>query len=96
MKDITCLAEGITYPANPYLTGLNLNEVIVGGTGSSATTVKKTAENILEVKALINKLLSRHTGKTAEEIDQATAFDNFMNAEEAIAFGLVDEIKTII
>jgi len=34
MKDMTCLAEGITYPANPYLTGLNLNEVIVGGTGS--------------------------------------------------------------
>lgn len=34
MKDITCLAEGITYPADPSLTGLNLNEVIVGGTGS--------------------------------------------------------------
>lgn len=34
MKDITCLAEGITYPADSSLTGLNLNEVIVGGTGS--------------------------------------------------------------
>ena len=34
MEDITCLAEGITYPADSFLTGLNLNEVIVGGTGS--------------------------------------------------------------
>lgn len=70
--------------------------LITGGMGGSATSVKKTAENILEVKALINKLLSRHTGKSAEEIDEATAFDNFMNAEEAIAFGIVDEIKTVI
>ena len=34
MPDITCLAEGITYPTNSSLTGLNLNEIIVGGTGS--------------------------------------------------------------
>lgn len=33
MKDITCLAEGITYLADSSLTGLNLNELIVGGTG---------------------------------------------------------------
>jgi len=70
--------------------------LIAGGMGGSATSVKKTAENILEVKALINELLSQHTGKSVEEIDEATAFDNFMNAEEAIDFGIVDEIKTII
>lgn len=70
--------------------------LIAGGIGGSATSVKKTAENILEVKALINELLSRHTGKSAEEIDKATAFDNFMSSDEAIAFGIVDEIKTVI
>lgn len=70
--------------------------LITGGMGGSATSVKKTAENILEVKALINELLSKHTGRSPEEIDEATAFDNFMNAEEAIAFGIVDEIKTAI
>ena len=70
--------------------------LIAGGMGGSATSVKKTAENILEVKALINELLLRHTGKSAEEIDEATAFDNFMNAEGAIAFGIVDEIKIVI
>lgn len=70
--------------------------LILGGTGGSATSVKRTAEDILAVKALINKLLSQHTGKSAEEIDEATAFDNFMNAEEAISFGIVDEIKTVI
>ena len=70
--------------------------LIAGGMGGSATTVKRTAEDILEVKALINKLLSRHTGKSAKEIDKATAFDNFMSAEEAVAFGIVDEIKSFI
>ena len=70
--------------------------LILGGTGGSATSVKKTADDILAVKALINKILSRHTGKSAKEIDKAIAFDNFMNAEEAIAFGIVDEIKSFI
>ena len=70
--------------------------LILGGTGGSATSVKRTAEDILEVKALINGLLSQHTGKSKKEIDKATAFDNFMNAEEAIDFGIVDEIKTFI
>lgn len=70
--------------------------LIIGGTGGSATSVKKTAEDILEIKALINGLLSRHTGKSKKEIDKATAFDNFMNAEEAVTFGIVDEIKTFI
>lgn len=80
----------------PYSKVMLHEPLITGGMGGSATSVKKTAENILEVKALINKLFSRHTGKSAEEIDKATAFDNFMNAEEAIAFGIVDEIKTVL
>lgn len=70
--------------------------LIAGGMGGSATSVKKTAEDILAVKALINELLSRHTGKSIEEIDGATAFDNYMDAEEAIAFGIADEIKALI
>ena len=58
--------------------------------------MKKTADDILEIKALVNELLSRHTGKSAKAIDKATAFDNFMNAEEAVAFGIVDEIKSVL
>lgn len=69
--------------------------LISGGMGGSATSIKKTAESILETKAITNGILAKHTGKTIEEIDEATSFDNFMNAEEAIEFGLCDEVSNI-
>lgn len=68
--------------------------LISGGMGGSASSIKKTADSILESKALINGILSLHTGKPVEEIDEATSFDNYMNADEAIAFGLADAVKT--
>lgn len=70
--------------------------LIAGGVGGSASSIKKTADSILDTRELINDILVKHTGKTREEIEEATAFDNFMNAEEAIAFGLCDEVKGIL
>lgn len=67
--------------------------LISGGMGGSATSIKKTADSILETKAITNGILAKHTGKSVEEIDEATSFDNFMNATEAVAFGLCDEIR---
>ncbi|HRR76722.1 MAG TPA: ClpP family protease [Ruminococcus sp.] len=69
--------------------------LIASGFGGSATNIDKTAQRILEVKAQLNALLSKHTGKTVKEINKATSFDNLMTAEQAIAFGLCDEIRTI-
>lgn len=69
--------------------------LIRSGIGGSATSIQKTAESIMETKAITNGILAKHTGKTLEEIDDATAFDNFFNAEQAIEFGLCDEIKNI-
>ena len=69
--------------------------LISGGMGGSATSIKKTADSILETKAITNGILAEHTGKTIKEIDKAMAFDNFMNAEEAVKFGIVDEIRNI-
>ena len=69
--------------------------LIVGGMGGSATSIKKTADSILETKAITNGILAQHTGKTIEEIDEATSFDNYMNATEAVEFGLCDEIRNI-
>lgn len=69
--------------------------LISGGMGGSATSIKKTADSILETKDILNGILEKHTGKTTEEINDATSFDNFMNAEEAIAFGLCDEVRNI-
>ncbi len=70
--------------------------LIPGGMGGSATSIKKTAISILETKAITNGLLAKHTGKTIKQIDKATSFDNYMTAEEAVKFGLCDEIKSII
>lgn len=69
--------------------------LIMDGFGGSATTIEKKAQSILETKSVINSILAEATGKTIEEIDRATAYDNFMNADEAIAFGICDEIKNI-
>lgn len=69
--------------------------LIMDGFGGSATTIEKKAQSILETKAVINGILAKATGKTIEEIDHATASDNVMNADEAIAFGICDEIRNI-
>lgn len=68
--------------------------LIAGGLGGSATSIQRTAESIIETKKVLNSLLAEFTGRTIEEIDRSTAFDNFFNAEEAIEFGLCDRIAT--
>lgn len=40
----------------------------------------------------MNKILANHTGKSLQEIDESTDFDNYMNAQEAVQFGLADRI----
>lgn len=62
------------------------------GVGGSATSIKNISDSIIETRELVNKMLAKHTGKTLKEINKATSFDNYMNAEEAIEFGLCDEI----
>ncbi len=69
--------------------------LIAGGMGGSATTIEKTAQTILETKSVLSKILSHHTGKTVEQINEATVFDNYMSAEEAIEFGICDDIRSI-
>lgn len=67
--------------------------LITGGVGGSATSIKRTAESILETKRITVELLAKDTGRTEKEVEDAIAFDNYMNAEEAIAFGLCDSIE---
>lgn len=66
--------------------------LIANGVGGSATSIKNISESILETREIVNGILAKHTGKTLEEINAATSFDNFMNAKEAIEFGLCDSI----
>lgn len=74
-----------------------IHEVLIsGGVGGSATSISKISESIMEVRNLVNSILASHTGKTVEEVNAATSFDNIMNAEEAVKFGIVDKIvKTV-
>lgn len=67
--------------------------LISGGVGGSATSIRTISNSILETKDIVNGILAKHTGKTIKEIDNATSFDNFMNASESVKFGLCDEIK---
>lgn len=66
--------------------------LIASGVGGSATSIKNISDSILETREIVNGILAEHTGKSLEEINKATNFDNYMNAEEAIAFGICDEI----
>ena len=67
--------------------------LISGGVGGSATSIQRTAESIMETKRLTVELLAKDTGKKEKDIESAVAFDNYMNAEEAIAFGICDSIE---
>lgn len=63
-----------------------------GGTYASASSIQKTAESIMRTKRTLMELLARDTGHPVEEIERSVAFDNFMNAEDAVAFGICDGI----
>lgn len=74
-----------------------IHEVLLsGGVGGSATSIARISESVMETRDIINSILAEHTGKDIEEINSATAFDNFMNAEEAVEFGICDEIVDTI
>lgn len=66
--------------------------LIAHGVGGSATSIRNISESILETRKIVNGILAKHTGKTIDEINKATSFDNFMNAKEAITFGICDAI----
>ncbi|MEY8320938.1 ATP-dependent Clp endopeptidase proteolytic subunit ClpP [Lachnospiraceae bacterium 46-61] len=65
-----------------------------GGARGQATEIRIHAENILKTKRKLNEILAANTGKSIEEIEKDTERDNFMSAEEAKAYGLIDEIIT--
>lgn len=63
-----------------------------GGAKGQATEIQIVAENILKTKKKLNEILAKNTGQAVEKIAEDTERDNFMSAEEAKAYGLVDEI----
>ncbi|NLX20959.1 MAG: ATP-dependent Clp protease proteolytic subunit [Phycisphaerae bacterium] len=68
-----------------------LHQPYSGITGQ-AEDIRIQAEEILKDKRLLNDLLARHTGQPADKIEREIERDRYMDAQEALAYGLVDEI----
>jgi len=66
----------------------------LGGFHGQASDIEIHAKEILYLKARLNDMLAKHTGKTLEEIDRDTDRDNFMSADESVKYGLVDKVLT--
>ena len=64
----------------------------LGGAEGQATEIKIAAEHILKVRKKLNKILSKNTGKALQKIEKDTERDYFMDAEEALEYGLVDKV----
>ncbi|MGC7559695.1 ATP-dependent Clp endopeptidase proteolytic subunit ClpP [Pasteurella sp. PK-2025] len=64
----------------------------LGGFRGQASDIQIHAQEILKIKQTLNERLALHTGQTIERIERDTDRDNFMSAEEAKAYGLVDEV----
>ena len=65
-----------------------------GGAQGQATEIQIEAEHILKTRERLNRILAENTGQPLEVISRETDRDNFMSAEEAKAFGLIDEVIT--
>lgn len=63
-----------------------------GGAQGQATEIEIVAENIIKTKKNLNRILAENTGKTEEEIARDTDRDNFMSAQEALEYGLIDKV----
>lgn len=64
----------------------------LGGARGQASDIQIQAEEILRLRKRINSMLAHHTGQPLERIERDTDRDHFMDADEAVAYGLVDEV----
>ncbi len=63
-----------------------------GGFRGTASDIERQANEILYLRTRLNQIYARHTGRTMEEVEQALDRDTFLSAEEAKAWGLIDEV----
>ena len=66
-----------------------------GGSRGQASDIEIQAREILKMREVLNRVLAGHTGQTVERIEQDTDRDNFMDAEAARAYGLIDEVLMV-
>ncbi len=63
-----------------------------GGFQGQSSDIEIHAKEILYLRSKLNDILAYHTGRTAEEIDRDTERDNFMSAEQSVAYGMIDKV----
>jgi len=67
---------------------------VSGGAQGTASDVERTIGFMFNLKKRLNGILAHHTGKTVEQIEHDSDRDNYMSAEESMAYGLVDKVLT--
>ncbi len=65
-----------------------------GGASGQTADISIAAKEIIRWRKILNEVLARHTGKSAEQIAKDSDRDNFMTPDEALAYGLVDKVVT--
>ena len=65
---------------------------VMGGAQGQAVDIKIQSEHILKIKERVDRILAKHTGQTQKKIEKDTDRDNYMSAEEALKYGIVDHI----
>ena len=65
-----------------------------GGAQGQSTDIQIHAKEIQRLKDMLNEMLAERTGKTVKRVEKDTERDNFMSAEEAVEYGLVDKVLT--
>jgi len=65
---------------------------VSGGAQGTASDVERTVKFMYGLKGRLNKILSHHTGKTEKQVEKDADRDNYMTAEEAVKYGLVDKV----
>lgn len=64
----------------------------LGGAQGQASDIKIQAEHILKIRDKMNRILSENTGRTVQEIERDTDRDNYLSADEAQKYGLIDKV----
>ncbi|MBO7187441.1 MAG: ATP-dependent Clp protease proteolytic subunit, partial [Clostridia bacterium] len=64
----------------------------LGGAQGQASDIKIQAEHILKIKNKLNAILAENSGKPIEQVEKDTDRDNYLSADEALSYGLIDEI----
>ncbi|MBQ3651693.1 MAG: ATP-dependent Clp protease proteolytic subunit, partial [Clostridia bacterium] len=87
MKTITACLRGVNdFPKRIYYT------CNPGGAQGKATDISIVAEQIIKIKRRLNEILSKRTGQPVEKVEHDTELDNYMDAQEAKAYGIIDEV----